>query len=264
MWAWDVTDTVEVSMSGNNLVIRFEDHITGKTVYSYLGSSDVTKTVSSIFNFLEKQNLANTDISLVPEVSLTRLDFTNYFIEIDINVCDYIYELQELASLSGNKYTQKRGRVNSFRTNFPDSIVAELDLKNSKVIDDINRLNDIWISKKQKNDPSLRKELEAVARFISSGIENALGVGVFVNEKMVGYAMYSFHRDDYAVNLFIKGDSSCKGIYEFLIQQSAVILTDKGYKFMNYQEDMGIEGLRRAKLAYRPTGYLRKYFIKRL
>ena len=54
------------------------------------------------------------------------------------------------------------------------------------------------------------------------------------------------------------------GVYEFLMQLSAQILMEKGYKYMNYQEDLGIDGLRRAKLAFRPTGYLRKNFIKKL
>lgn len=264
MWAWDVYGVCELSVLHHNLVIRFFDPITQKQAYSYLGQSGISKTVSDIFNFFDKNNLTDCSLKLVPEVSLAGLDFTKHFIEIDMNSCDYMYDLVALASLSGNKYSQKRGRSNNFKTHYPTATVSVLDLHSPSTVAEINELNYIWMKNKSGSSVDLSQEMLAIDRFISSGIKQYLSLGVYVDKKLIGYTVFSFHGTDNAINLFIKGDMFYVGVYEFVMQLSAQILMDKGYKYMNYQEDLGIDGLRRAKLAFRPTGYLRKYFIKKL
>jgi len=47
-----------------------------------------------------------------------------------------------------------------------------------------------------------------------------------------------------------------------LIQEAAKFLSNKS-KIVNWQQDLGIEGIKKAKRAYRPIGYLRKYTISR-
>lgn len=265
MWTWDVNDSVKISILNGNLVLLAKNIYTNEVICSYLGNNNVNETIYHLFDFLEETVDSNPKISFVPEISLKGMDFKKYFIEIDLSSCDYIYDLKHLSDYSGNQYMQKRGRNNAFVRNYPDTEVKILDLHNSEVKNEILNLNNSWVENKiiQHNDKDIDKDPLSIARFLDADFQDVYCVGVYQKE-LIGYAIYSFHGKDYAINQFIKADISYKGVYEFLMKESAKLLHQKGYKYLNFLEDMGLPGLRVAKNTYRPIGFLRKYFVNKL
>lgn len=267
MWAWDIKDTVKISLLNGNLVIMFTECATDKVVCSFLGNNKLNESLSELFKFLDASpEMQNPKISLVPEVSLDGIDFNKYFIEIDLNTCDYIYDLEQLAHYSGNQFMQKRGRSNTFVRNYPTAAIKLLDIKDPSTTEAIMSLNDSWVHNKVEHhtDKDIDKEAIAMQRFLKAEFRNVFCVGVYDNEKLVGYAIFSFHGTDYVIDHFIKAEVAYKGVYEFLMKESAVLLSGMGYKYLNFEEDMGIPGLRKAKMTYRPVKFLKKYFIDRL
>lgn len=265
MWSWDTNDSLKISNLNGNLILLTKDIFTDQVVCSYLGNHKVNNTLYNLFDFLDSTGTQSPKISLVPEISLKGIDFSKYFIEIDLNTCDYIYTLRHLSQYSGNQYTQKRGRRNTFMRNYPDVSVKVLDLKDPVHRQEILNLNSAWVQNKAKyqNEADNDKEALALTRFMDANFDSAYCLGVY-HKELIGYAIFSFHRNDYALNQFIKADISYKGVYEFLMHECATFLGEKGYEFLNYLEDMGMSGLRKAKMTYRPVKFLRKYFIKRL
>jgi hypothetical protein len=59
----------------------------------------------------------------------------------------------------------------------------------------------------------------------------------------------------------MKGDTNYKGVYSFLVSESARQLLKKGKKYTNIEQDLGLPGLRQAKRSYAPAVMLKKYTI---
>lgn len=264
MWTWDVYDNTLISELNGNLVAILSNHLTNQIVYSYLGNIKLNETLEEIFSFLEKRKIIQPKISWVPEISLSNIDFQKYFIEIDLNSCDYIYDLGELASYEGSKYTKKRGKSNTFVRNYPNASIKVMDMQNQDDLQEIYSLNNSWLKNRTQHDTdlSIDKELFAIKRFLNAHFMNTYCVGVY-DQRLIGYSIFSFHSNSYSISHFTKADVSYKGVYEFMMRESAANLNKLGYKYLNYQEDMGILGLRMAKNSYRPIKFLRKYFVKR-
>lgn len=265
MWAWDIDSKVKISELNGNLALMHKNFLTGQTVYSYLGNSNLDDTVQKLFTYLEEKKVKELKLSLVPEISLHGLDFKKYFIEFDMNACDYIYDLKQLSGYAGNRFMQKRGRLNNFVRNYPDTAVKILDLNDRDSRQEILNLNSSWIEGKSKGKSSnhARKELMVLERFLEGNFKNLTCIAIYQN-KLIGYGIFSTHGKDYVINHFMKADILYKGVYEFLIRECALLFSKQGFEFLNYLEDMGLPGLRQAKLTYRPVTFLRKYAVKKL
>ena len=107
----------------------------------------------------------------------------------------------------------------------------------------------------------VEKELSVINRFLEARFKNALCVAIYNLKEIIGFSIFSFHSNDYVVSHFTKANTAYKGIYEFLLRESASLLNKLGYKFLNHQEDMGLPGLREAKKSYRPVKFLKKYTV---
>jgi hypothetical protein len=77
---------------------------------------------------------------------------------------------------------------------------------------------------------------------------------------MVAYSIYEI-RDDYAIGHFEKALKEHNGLYDYLKHTTAKELHEKGVKYINYEQDLGIVGLRQTKLLLHPEHYLKKYSI---
>lgn len=262
LWSWDFHDSARVSLLNDNLVLTIVDHATLKPLYTYLGNNEVNDTLNRLFEFFDDQEIGGK-LSLVPEISLTGIDFSKYYIGIDINSCDYVYDLNDLSTLAGNKYTHKRGRTNNFKAKHPDAQIVILDVQEHKTKQEIINLNNLWVHNKIEDEKYFEYELNSLTRFMASDFNNIFAIGIYDTD-LIGYAIFSLCQNGYVINHYIKADVQHRGVYEHLMQQSAKHLTEKGYKWLNHQEDMGIEGLRTAKMAYRPINFLRKYSIHKL
>ena len=268
MWSWDINGTVELSLLNGNLVFFNKNIFDNRLACSYLGDNRVNETLDQLFHFCKEKGFGSLHLSLVPEVSLSEINFDKYFIEIDLSACDYVYDIDRLAYLTGAEYSQKRTRLNSFTRNYPNVSVEMLNLSNPHERDEVLSLTNLWESRKHetehKHHASPDKEISAMHRFIQSGFSNVMSVGVYEEKRLIGYSIFSLRKDSYAISQFVKADTLYKGVYEYIMRESAILLNGLGYKFMNFQDDMGLPGLRQAKNSFRPVKFLRKYNIKQL
>ena len=265
MWAWDTNESIKISLLNNNLVVMTKNIFTDEINCTYLGNNHLDDTLHKLFNYLKNMGIQNPNICSVPEASLKNLNFKKYFIGFDINSCDYIYDLSQLSSYAGNKFMQKRGRKNNFVKNHPNASVKVINLLDEGSKKEIISLNNSWVQSKSiyQADMDVTKEVIAINRFLNANFKDAYCVGLY-EEKLIGYAIFSFHKNDFCINHFIKADISYIGVYEFFIQECSRLLKDLGCTYLNYLEDMGLPGLRQAKLTYRPIKFLRKYTVKEL
>jgi hypothetical protein len=164
---------------------------------------------------------------------------------------DYLYDKQALATLSGRKYHSKKNLVNLFTRSNSYEGKPLLD----EYIGDALGIVDEWC--KNRDDPG---DYEAAREALLMNEELVLCGGIYyVNGRPAAYTLGEeiSARDMFVIH-FEKAVVGFRGLYQFINMSFASILPDK-YLLINREQDLGDEGLRKAKLSYKPVGFVRKY-----
>ena len=114
-----------------------------------------------------------------------------------------------------------------------------------------------------ESDPTLASEKEAVIFAISHYRELELsGLAIRSNGKIGAMSLFEGLNKDTALVHFEKGLPDCKGIYRAINAETAKILAGD-YTYINRESDMGVEGIREAKMRYHPHHMVEVHLLKR-
>lgn len=263
MWSWDVKGEMQISQLHGNLVVRFTDYLNGEPFFSFLGNKEVLKTVEKLLGICEEGG-CKPELCLIPDDCIEELQKSDLFsIEESRDHFDYIYDLPSISEYKGGRFAQKRTRVNQFIRNFPDIQIEVLDLADRQTQLQIIELDTLWLESKIKRDPNfkVKNELLATLRFFEGDFTNIVGTALHNGEELIGYSIYSTSPNQYATSHFCKANTKYAGAYDFLIRESAKILLQKGCLHLNYEQDLGLPGLRTSKTSFTDT-FLKKYSVR--
>jgi len=200
-------------------------------------------------------------ITLVkPEyVEANRTQLEKYFtIEENELYNDYIYSSKKLASLSGKKLSKKKNLVNQFKRQYPNYVSRPLTSADREICLELTRT---WTDSKEDIDEYMEFEMEAIQKtwdhFDELGME---GVIILVDNQPVAYTIYSWQSHDTVDVHFEKYNNHFKGSGQMINQETALILKDK-YSFINREQDLQLEGLKKAKRSYDPIQNLRAFSL---
>ncbi len=170
---------------------------------------------------------------------------------------DYIYRVEDLAELRGKKYDGKRNRVKKFESSFRHEYVP-LDAKDAP---ECAQLLQSWFEEKRNGDPYLKAEKVAIVQALASFELLGLKGGVVkVDGRVEAFSMGMRLTDDTAVVQIEIANPGLVGLAQW-INREFVRREWSAFKFINREQDMGVEGLRRAKLSYQPVRLLKKFNI---
>jgi hypothetical protein len=196
----------------------------------------------------------------IPEsvLNLGRADWESWGIELseDRDNFDYLYLRTDLAELSGKKYHKKRNLVNAFLNAYPNRREQPLT---TELIPQALEILDQWREDKGAEGDYIaaREALEL------SGTLKMRGYIYYINDRPAGWCLgESLARGRMFAIHFEKALDEYKGIYQYINQSFAAVLP-RYYTHINREQDLGDEGLRQAKLTYRPSGYVKKYLGKK-
>ena len=161
---------------------------------------------------------------------------------------DYIYRRTDLATLHGKHLDAKRNHINRFRAEHPDFEYRPLT---PDCFDECRRLTEIWLEEKDTSD-TIDVEKQVMETIFSNW--DALGMtggSIFVDGRMVAFTYGAAVTTDTLDVCVEKADRHVEGAFAIINQQFAEHLPDQ-YVYLNREEDMGIPGLRQAKLSYHP------------
>lgn len=169
---------------------------------------------------------------------------------------DYIYDAEALAELSGKKYHGKRNHISNFKRTYPDWSYEDITEDN---ISDCIELHTNWINSREDDDPDFSLEFEAVL----TGFESYSALGfkggiIRVGGKPVAFTFGEARNAECFVTHFEKAPPDINGAYTIINQEFAKRLVADGFKYINREEDLGLEGLRKAKQSYHPAIWLKK------
>lgn len=176
----------------------------------------------------------------------------------DINNFDYIFNCRDLVLLSGSKYHRKKNQYNQFISKYDYRIET---IQSPEIVMDCIDLSRKWYDYKGENSEQLKNEQKGIVD-IFNNIElfNIKGIAVYVENKIAGFAAGEKLNSKVATVHFEKGNYNYSGIYPFL-NKSLIETCFNDVEFINLQEDLGIDGLRRAKTAYQPIRLEKKYLV---
>ena len=171
----------------------------------------------------------------------------------DENNADYVYLVEDLINLKGNKFQQKRNHLNAFLKLY-DYTYDRLGIEN---IDEIKELFFKWESSQTNHDTGHAEK--ATLLFLEN--MDKLGVvcaGLRVDGKLVAFTGGEAITDDMAHVPIEFADTNYRGAFN-VINRDFCKNEWSEYKYINREEDMGVEGMRYAKRAYNPVKMVEKY-----
>ena len=184
-----------------------------------------------------------------------------WLITSDRNYYDYLYDREALAQLVGKHYQPKRNHINRFTTLYPAHRYEPLTATHAEACLALERE---WCRQREGcREGSLAAEMRAMQcafdHFEALGLE---GGALFVEERLVAFAYGSAVTEDTFVVHAEKADTSFEGAFA-MINRSLARQLEGRYRWINREEDLGIEGLRKAKLSYSPAALVEKFSARR-
>ncbi len=257
MWAWDTKKERLISKLNGNLVVRFTDYLSGDHFFSFFGNIKPEDTARELIKFAEQASISPV-LKLVTEEVVKDLDKSDFIIEEDRDNFDYVFSVSLLKDLRGVAFKTKRHLAENFLDKYPDAKFVLHHLGDSVMHDQIKSVFNDW--KKNKDNDALHEE-KAFHALLSEPDKhrNILFPCIMVGDRIVGFAVEEILSFGYAVSHFFKVDKQYRGGAEFLNRNIATYLYERGVEEWNWQQDLGIQEIKRSKMSYRPIQFLKKY-----
>ena len=244
--------------------VAFFSHFFGRSVYPYpIGNGDRKAVIEEILKDAKERGLPCriTGITDDDRAELEEWFPGKFLLKATRDDSDYVYAIDDLADLKGRKYQKKRNHANRFRAEHPDYKVVPLTPCNMVLAQ--HMIND-WYVSRLKEDPEGDYMLENIALAKACRFYENLGMdGILLMEdnRVLAVTMGSPLATDTFDIHFEKAREEVDGAYTAVNQEFARYLRLKypEVRYLNREDDMGLEGLRKAKLSYHPHHMIDKH-----
>jgi hypothetical protein len=227
-----------------------------------LGEKFSPEEMFNVSTMIENEGCRGNFIS-VPEHYIENNPGINDHFEPVYDRCnsDYVYLSKKLTELSGRKLRKKKNLISQFMRLHGD---YKVEVFESKYIDMCLELSHKWC--KDHNDVCDDEKilelnvLERAARnYELTGLEGLL---IFCDGKLIAFALFSELNEETVTVHFEKFDYAYKGSAQLINRETAIYLKDR-YKYINREQDVCLEGLRKSKLSYDPEIIMPTYRLIR-
>lgn len=177
---------------------------------------------------------------------------------------DYVYDINDLADLKGRKFQKKRNHLHRFEEAHPNAQALPLD--ETTRVAAFQLLQD-WYAARKEADPHSDFHLEELALHRAFAFQAQLGLeGLVLMEdgQALAFTMGSRLNENTFDVHFEKAREDVDGAYAAINREFARYLREKypQVQYLDREDDLGLEGLRQAKLSYCPTILLEKYWAR--
>ena len=191
---------------------------------------------------------------------LRSCDCASFEVVADRDNYDYVYLSEKLISLSGRKLHSKKNHLNAFRKEHPDAQFLPIT---DEIVTQCKLELNSWYKQHRQEDGTVdlfidyerTAILEVLNNFADFGLK---GGAILLDGRVVAFTFGEQLNTDTAVIHVEKADPEVRGAYP-AINQGFVEYAWSGMTYINREEDMGIEGLRKAKESYKPEKLIEKF-----
>lgn len=169
---------------------------------------------------------------------------------------DYLYSVPELVALAGKRFHAKLNLLRQFQNKY----IWHYQPLTEDWITLVLEMQDQWCAWRNCDaSASLAAEDRVIAKVLEAytSLKVLLGGVLLVDSRVVAFTIAEPLDDNTLVIHFEKGMGEYKGVYQAINHE---FLVDKAeFLVVNREQDLGNDGLRKAKMSYNPLGFLRKY-----
>ena len=258
LYIWRLAYMPKIHFTENRLLVAMPQY----KVYAYpKGGGDVTPSIEMLLddahgrgNKLVIRGLTDKTLEEFLPIYGDRFEISE-----DRDNADYIYSTEKLCELAGRHLSSKRNHIKHFERNGEwhfDRITADNVETAKEFVDEFY---------KEKHDPSLYAEATAIEQMFEHYRElEFLGGLLYQNGSPVAFTAGTKLGDKVFDVHFEKALPGIDGAYTMVNREFARMISElhPEVEYFNREEDMGIEGLRRAKESYHPDILLMKYYAK--
>ncbi len=235
--------------------------IEGQVVFSFpVGNGDINKALDYLSEYATKNNLPLL-FGLVPKSGLEilknhfkdKLEFTT-----TLGNSDYLYLAGDLINLEGNKYRNQRNRINKFIRTFGDFKYQKITTES---IPKLKKFMEIYqnehIDKGGLYDYENQKTIEVLENYDKFEL---LGGYISLGDEVIGFAIGEILGDTLFMHIE-KALAFYAGAYQVINNAFVTNSINEQVKYVNLEEDMGDQGLRKSKMSYHPYQLLEKFNV---
>ena len=228
---------------------------------------DMPRVIKFVIDYFEKEQkkiyfrgITKEVVDYLKENYPDKFDYTE-----ERDLFDYVYDGDSMRELKGRKNVKKRNHINYFLKEYEGRF--EYRLLDENDFDACLKLVEEWTSNKEENgqvDEEMEEELIGIKKLFNSFpvIKDKLKIaGIFIDGKLEAFTMGEYLNHNMALIHIEKANPSIRGLYPYINQQF-LVNEFSDVEFVNREEDLGIEGLRKAKLSYHPVKFVEKYTVR--
>lgn len=264
LFAWSDVYNTTLCRYKNMLLVRSVDGETASYVFP-AGEGDLKECIKLMMEDAAKIGKKFSLFTISPsKIPLIESLFPGEFEFAPArNSFDYIYDREQLATLSGKKFQPKRNLISRFKDH-PVWSYETIEYQNRErclsLLDECSAMNDIWCKNHDCiHNVSVRTEHCAVGKMIKYFIPLKLKGGLLrVDGNVVAFTIGERVNSDTFIVHVEKAFLEIKGAYQ-MINQAFILQEAMDCVYINREDDAGDEGLRKAKLSYNPIFMEEKY-----
>jgi hypothetical protein len=271
LWTWDASGPYRVAQLHGNLVVEFRHYVSGEAFLSFNGTSEVANTSLTLLNSARRARNLSDELRLIPEHTVEQLrGDSRFFFEQEHDERDYLYSPQVARGLEGTVYRPIRQQINRFDrasdavggveiTEAPPELLAS-DRKAFEA------LLERWSAGTSDGVECSVSERKAIARLCETvnALRGLTDLHLHVaakGDELFGFALCEVVTSNVLTSHFLKSDNRLPGLSARFFMEQVRFAYARDITVLNWEQDLGIPGLRDHKLSLRPSGYLHKYRV---
>jgi hypothetical protein len=260
LYSWGKKFNTQFAAANGWLFIRFKDNYDRNSYLKPIGEGDTREGIEMIIedhaqfdSVFQIRGATKEMITEIEQAFPGRFDYN-----LNRSVSDYIYTTEKLIHLKGKKLQSKRNHINRFKRE--NQWEYQSLAGNPSLVEASKRALDRWMElNSQDKDPTLVYDDFATTLMLEHFDYLELSGGaILVDNEVIAFTIGEPLTEDTFIVHVEKAFTSVHGAYT-IINQEFVKNEASGFMYVNREEDMGIENLRRAKLSYQPDILLEKY-----
>ena len=253
LYGWSDRYQTSWAIVADSLAIRFQPATHNHPAY-LMPVCGCTKEFKTVIHQLIQISLDNGFPLILMGISPTCRDIIDQFSEgtfeyiHDMGAEDYVYLREKMVSLSGKHLQPKRNHINKFEKLYPEYQFEEITDAN---LEECLALGQDWLEHKEV-DSSRLAEQKMIEKCLRHREELGLLTGALrVDGKIIAFTFGSpINQDTFDIHVE-KADISYEGAFAMINREFAKRIPEQ-YTYINREEDLGLEGLRKSKLSYKP------------
>jgi len=255
---WNTGDRLRLAQSHGSLVVRFNDYLSGERFFGLAGRTGTVKAAQEVVSITGALSL-----QLLPAETAELLSSGGWTLSGDPDQDDYILDLDTWCTLDGRKHRDRRRRRRRFQRTYSTSRYRVARAKNwAEACSAVELVVKGWAAANPAKTSDASEELAAISRMLDLGeSDRELSIDIlWVDEQPAFFAATEVLGDGWGVYHFGKAagwakDAEAHAETEILNR----LRVECGVRWLNLEQDLGLDGLRTHKEKLGPSMMLRKF-----